>query len=72
MKQKLFQNTYMSCIVEYSNDTNGGFRAPPAHLIVVSLVGWLKEGGVGSFCLQRVVFIASDCNQIPDPGRARF
>ena len=32
---------------------------PPAHLIVVSLVGWLKEGGVGSFCLQRVAFIAS-------------
>ena len=32
---------------------------PPAHLIVMSLVGWLKEGGGGSFCLQRVVFIAS-------------
>ena len=47
-----------SCIVECSSNRDGGFSASPAHLIVVSRVEWLEEGGMGSFGLQRVVFMA--------------
>ena len=72
VKTKYLPNCNSLRIVEYSPDEDGDFRTPPAHLIVVSLLGGFMESAAGWFGLRRAASGASKRTSMSESGAGSF